>query len=81
VNVDGSGLVALTRPDPLASPLPHNVSPAWSPDGRNVVFLSNRTGQWRLWVMNADGGNQRQLPVEVPIEYNYQAEQVVSWGR
>jgi len=81
VNVDGSGLVALTRPDPLASPLPHNVSPAWSPDGRNVVFLSNRTGQWRLWVMNADGSNQRQLPVDIPIEYNYQAEQVVSWGR
>ena len=81
VNVDGSGLAALTHPDPLASPLPHNVSPAWSPDGRNVVFLSNRTGQWRLWVMGADGSNQRQLPVDVPIEYNYQAEQVVSWGR
>ena len=81
VNVDGSDLAALTRPDPLASPLPHNVSPAWSPDGRNVVFLSNRTGQWRLWVMNADGSNQRQLPIDTPIEYNYQAEQVVSWGR
>ncbi len=81
VSVDGSGLAALTRPDPLASPLPHNVSPAWSPDGRNVVFLSNRTGQWQLWVMNADGGNQRRLPVDIPIEYNYQAEQVVSWGR
>ncbi len=81
VNVDGSGLAALTHPDPLASPLPHNVSPAWSPDGRSIVFLSNRSGQWRLWVMNADGGNQRLLPVDVPIEYNYQAEQVVSWGQ
>ena len=81
VNVDGSGLTALTHPDPLASPLPHNVSPAWSPDGRNIVFLSNRTGQWRLWVMNADGSSQRQLPIDVPIVYDYQAEQVVSWGR
>ncbi len=31
--------------------------------------------------MNADGSNQRALPVDAPIEYNYQAEQVVSWGQ
>jgi Tol biopolymer transport system component len=80
-NADGSGLTALTRPDALDARLPHNVSPAWSPDGRSIVFLSNRTGQWRLWVMNADGSNQRLLPVDVPIEYNYQGEQVVSWGK
>ncbi len=80
-NIDGSGLVALTHPDALAETLPHNVAPVWSPDGRHIAFLSNRTGEWRLWVMNADGNNQRQLPVDVSIEYNYQAEQVVSWGR
>ena len=81
VNADGSGLTALTRPDPLASPLPHNVSPTWSPDGLHIVFLSNRTGEWKLWVMNPDGSDQRALPVDAPIAYNYQAEQVVSWGQ
>jgi Tol biopolymer transport system component/uncharacterized protein YraI len=81
-NADGSNVTALTRPaTTLVTPLPHNVAPAWSPDGQHIVFLSNRTGQWKLWVMNPDGSNQRALPVDVPIEYAYQAEQAVSWGK
>ena len=40
------------------------------PDGQHIVFLSNRTGQWKCWVMNPDGSGQRQLPVDVSIEYN-----------
>ena len=79
VNPDGGGLAALTRPS--VGFQPHNVTPAWSPDGRWIVFLSNRSGEWRLWVMDAAGGNQQQLPVNVPIAYNFQAEQVVDWGR
>ncbi len=81
-NADGTNVVALTRPETtLVDVLPHNVAPDWSPDGRYIVFLSNRTGRWQLWVMDADGANLRALPVDVPIEYNYQAEQVVSWGQ
>jgi Tol biopolymer transport system component len=86
INRDGAGLYALTRPaTALVENLPSNVAPAWSPDGQWIVYLSNRdeendAGPWRLWVMAADGSNQRPLPVDVPFEYTYSNEQVVSWG-
>jgi uncharacterized protein YraI len=80
INSDGRGIFALTRPPGFAAVQPHNVAPTWSPDGEWIVFLSNRTGEWALWVMQSDGSNQQQLPVDLPIEYSYQAEQVVSWG-
>jgi dipeptidyl aminopeptidase/acylaminoacyl peptidase len=86
INTDGSGLSALTRPaTALVEDLPSNVAPAWSPDGQWIVFLSNRddendSGPWRLWVMTADGGNQRPLPVDVELEYSFTNEQAVSWG-
>ena len=86
INADGSGLSALTRPaTALVEEMPSNVAPAWSPDGQWIVFLSNRNeensaGEWRLWVMGQDGSNQRPLPVDVPLQYSYANEQVVSWG-
>ena len=33
----------------------------WSPDGKQVAFSSNRDGDFEIYVMNADGGPQRQL--------------------
>ena len=36
--------------------------PAWAPDGRQIVFSSNRgPGGYHLWVMDQDGSNPRQL--------------------
>ena len=90
ISPDGSGLTALTRPiSVLVKTLPQNVSAAWSPDGRTIVYLSNRdatgsAGAWRLWVMNADGSNQRPLDPDVlgQIEFNYEtsADQMVAWS-
>ncbi len=39
--------------------------PAWSPDGKRIVFGSNRGGEFRIWVMNGDGTGAQQL-AELP---------------
>lgn len=39
----------------------NNRSPTVSPDGRHVVFVSDRTGTRYLWKMNLDGGQPVQL--------------------
>jgi TolB protein len=38
-----------------------NFLPAWSPDGTKIAFVSNRDGDSEIYVMNADGSNQRRL--------------------
>ena len=35
--------------------------PAWSPDGTQIAFTSDRSGDWDIWVMNADGTGVRDL--------------------
>jgi Tol biopolymer transport system component len=55
------------KPDGVAwakapSPVPfNNEHPAWSPDGKRIVFASNRDGNNEIYVMNADGANQQRL--------------------
>jgi TolB protein len=53
--------------------------PIWSPDGKHVAFLSTRDGRWAIWVMNADGSNQRKLfnlPESMGPDW---AEERISW--
>ncbi|HVB33428.1 MAG TPA: translocation protein TolB [Patescibacteria group bacterium] len=38
-----------------------NERPGWAPDGRHLVFQSDRTGSWQVWTMLADGSGARQL--------------------
>ncbi len=79
---NGANPTALTRPATTLVPkLPQNVAPTWSPDGHSIAFLSDRSGQWAIWVMDANGANQRKLPIEASIEYRNQGEQVLSWGQ
>lgn len=63
-----------------------SVSPTWSPDGSQLAFLSNRDGAWTVYVMNADGSNQR--PMFAPgtlSDLNFAIdgvdERMLSWGQ
>jgi hypothetical protein len=55
MGIDGSGSTALTD---AHTP---NYDPKWSPDGKQIVFTSMRTGNSDIFVMDADGGNVRRL--------------------
>jgi Tol biopolymer transport system component len=35
--------------------------PRWTPDGRAVLYSSNRSGNWQLWQVPAEGGSPRRL--------------------
>ena len=37
-------------------------SPCWSPDGRQLAFVSDRTGTPRIYIADADGSNPLMLP-------------------
>src|SRR5712671_6861422 len=54
VNVDGTGLTQLTRDSVSASP-------AVSPDGQTIAYISTRNKEAHIWLMNRDGSNQRQF--------------------
>jgi len=54
INPDGSGLQQLTS-------LGGNEEPAWAPNGRHIVFSSTRMGRRDIFVMHADGTEQRRL--------------------
>jgi TolB protein len=58
VNPDGSGLIQLTGGQG------QNFHPSFSPDGRMIVFSSNRGGRHQLYVMSANGDRQQVLMPE-----------------
>ncbi|MDZ4674769.1 MAG: hypothetical protein SGI84_09955 [Gemmatimonadota bacterium] len=49
-----------------ATRYPANLSPTWSPDGRRIAFVSDRSGVPQIYVMSADGTDQELM---VPFDF------------
>ncbi len=54
-DIAGETVVNLT-----SDPAP-DIAPAWSPDGTQIAFASQRMQNWDLYLMRADGSNLRRL--------------------
>jgi Tol biopolymer transport system component len=72
MNADGTGQTRLTNTPNTV----HNNDPSWSPDGKQIAFVSDRDdpNDSELWIMNADGSSQRQLTFNGVPEFS------VDWG-
>jgi Tol biopolymer transport system component len=94
MNADGTGEVRLTDMSAIAiadqiikGQTPHswnNAAPAWSPNGKQIAFVTDRNGRWEIWVMNADGSGQHPLlpaatAAKLNIQYYGMDERVISW--
>ena len=83
MSADGKNIRRLTK-DPS-----DDILPAWSHNGQEIVFSSNRDGNSDIYVMNADGTNIRQLTNHladdwgptVTLSVSPIGKQTTIWGR
>ncbi|MFB0538094.1 MAG: hypothetical protein ACETWR_24290 [Anaerolineae bacterium] len=68
MDADGANVTILTDSEG------DDTTPAWSPDGEHIVFVSTRDGDREIYVMDADGRNQ------VNLTHNPTDDWMPSWS-
>ena len=61
VNADGTDMVRLTSAKKPNGEMADNEDPSYSPDGRHILFVSNRSGKNQLYIVTADGETERRI--------------------
>jgi TolB protein len=60
-----------------------NVSPAWSPDGREIAYSSSRSGDPEIWISDAGGSLSRRITnfrgPDVSPAYNPKTGSQITW--
>jgi TolB protein len=58
---------------------------AWSPDGKYIAFYTDRTGKWEIWVMKADGSDEKPMFPKaldgLTLGYAFDGDRALSWTR
>jgi Tol biopolymer transport system component len=86
VNEEGYRTIRTTQGagQPNASWQWNHAAPAWSPDGSKLLFVTDRSGKWEIWIMNADGSDQQPMFTNgaldnVLLQYDGVDERMISW--
>ena len=45
----------------LTEHLAADVAPTWSPDGKQIAFLSSRDGSWAVYILDLESGQAQKL--------------------
>ncbi len=61
VGVEGTAAHHLKPSAPLIASTRVDKSPSWSPDGKKIAFVSDRSGNQEVWICQADGSNPLRL--------------------
>jgi Tol biopolymer transport system component len=70
VPLDRTGERNSPPPEKLFDSVREEMDPAYSPDGKSIAFVSNRSGQWNLWMGNADGGGLREFEAQTLLPFH-----------
>jgi TolB protein len=86
VDADGRNPTRLTdTPLKPNGQVADSVAPAWSPDGQFLAFLTSQSGKWEIWVMRANGQQQKPMFAKalagLTLEYGFVGERAISWTR
>lgn len=66
INSDGTGYQRVVA-DEVGTPF-SVTHPAWSPDGSKIAYAATRSGNWDIYVVNADGSNVTRLTTDPAID-------------
>jgi TolB protein len=81
MTASGKIVKRLTRSVGTDSQLGEEHGPTWSPDGKRIVFVSNRSGtSWELYAIGVDGKGERQLTNTPSPRYDEDAPRFVENG-
>jgi dipeptidyl aminopeptidase/acylaminoacyl peptidase len=57
-------------PEKLFASIREEMDPAYSPDGKSIAFVSNRSGHWNLWMGNAEGSGLREFEAQKLLPFH-----------